>query len=134
MAEMKTLNGYEVVDAKAREDIESLKESGGNNPVTEKQIQEAVNAYMTANPVEGGDVSVNVRNAIGTLLLKAVFAIGDNPPDAEITEITQAKAVIENWMSGVSDNSGITQIGNLLKITDTANVTAIISGSTLSIA
>lgn len=31
MAEMKTLNGYEVVDAKARADIETLKQSGGGS-------------------------------------------------------------------------------------------------------
>ena len=31
MPEMKTLNGYEIVDAKAREDIETLKQSGGTD-------------------------------------------------------------------------------------------------------
>jgi hypothetical protein len=33
MAEMKTLNGYEIVDAKAREDIAKLQENSGSGDI-----------------------------------------------------------------------------------------------------
>lgn len=56
MKPMKTLNGYEIVDAKAREDIEQLKQSGGSgadltNYYTKEEIDELFKNIATA---EGG--------------------------------------------------------------------------------
>lgn len=54
---MKTLNGYEIVDAKAREDIEQLKQSGGGgsgadltNYYTKTEIDNK--GYLTSIPSE----------------------------------------------------------------------------------
>lgn len=56
MKPMKTLNGYEIVDAKAREDIEQLKQSGGSDVdltdyYTKEEIDELFKNIATA---EGG--------------------------------------------------------------------------------
>lgn len=46
MAEMKTLNGYEIVDAKARKDIAKLQENSGSGDIdlsgyaTKKELEE----------------------------------------------------------------------------------------------
>jgi hypothetical protein len=52
---MKTLNGYEIVDAQAREDIEVLKQSGGadltnyyTKDEVDTQIQNALNGIAIA--------------------------------------------------------------------------------------
>lgn len=57
MKPMKTLNGYEIVDAKAREDIEQLKQSGGGgsgadltNYYTKTEIDNK--GYLTSIPSE----------------------------------------------------------------------------------
>lgn len=44
---MKTLNGYEIVDAKAREDIEVLKQSGGNVDLTNYYTKDEVDTAIT---------------------------------------------------------------------------------------
>lgn len=47
---MKTLNGYEIVDAQAREDIETLKQSGGadlSNYYTMAEVDSVVSTAIS---------------------------------------------------------------------------------------
>ena len=47
MKPMKTLNGYEIVDAQARSDIEELKQKGGNVDLTNYYTKEEVDTAIT---------------------------------------------------------------------------------------
>lgn len=46
MAEMKTLNGFEIVDGKAREDIENLKNNIPEDMPTDDHINELIDAKL----------------------------------------------------------------------------------------
>ena len=66
MNEMKTLNGYEIVDAKAREDIETLKNSGVDVDLTGYYTKEETDALIP--DVSGYQTETQVNALITTAL------------------------------------------------------------------
>lgn len=81
MKEMKTLNGYEIVDAKARDEINSIKENGGGGSVegavlyTEQALTDEQKAQVRKNigVSEGGGLNKNAVNALIDILRQAHY-------------------------------------------------------------
>lgn len=66
MTEMKSLNGYEIVDAKAREDIAKLQENSGSGDID-------LSGYATKKDIEGYTVEYNedVNDIINLIVINA---------------------------------------------------------------
>lgn len=89
--EMKTLNGYEIVDAKAREDIELLKQSGGGGSidlseyVTENELESK--GYLTEHQsLENYATNESVKNSIESVEVELIDYI-DNAIQTAIGDI-----------------------------------------------
>ena len=106
---MKTLNGYEVVDAKARADIETLKQSGGGSSggsgVKIIRIPDSTSYYQD-NPdvvAELWQYLNDYKNNGGTVPDNVVFYI-------------QSTTMPARWVTALTVNGSISQYGNYLML------------------
>lgn len=127
MPEMKTLNGYEVVDAKAREDIEVLKNTGVDlSEYAKKSEIPDVSDFITSIPSEY--ITEPELNAKGYLTqhqdLSEYAKKSDIPKDQDLSEYAK-KSEIPTRISQLENNRGYTTTQYVDQYVDAAIAEAI---------
>ena len=100
--EMKTLNGYELVDAKAREDIELLKakEPDLSEYVTENELEQK--GYLTEHQsLENYATNESVKNSIDAAIENIDVDLTDYYTKEEIDDGYCSKGEIDSTLSGI---------------------------------
>ena len=105
MPEMKTLGGYEVVDAKAREEIETLKNAGH---ATEAYVDNAIdNIVFPETDLSNHALKSEIPTKVSQLQNDSKFITRDEVPEQDLSEyITENELLAKGYLTEHQDISG----------------------------